>query len=284
MSRALWLPCLAVVAAACRMQTLDAGHGNPPDACAPADAVLPGCTPPGLLDNLVGHWRLDDGTGSTIAFDSSARGNEGVLHGLDVSSAWVAGRSQGALAIAHTGWVQVAPSPSIDAITDHVTVSAWVNLQGTISAEDDWATVLSRQTKTGPFQHYYLSLDVDAHPSLFLITVSGSGSDYVLIKADEPAPRGVWTHIAGVYDGTIARLYVNGVEKATHALTGVFEPDTTPIILGGNGNDATGVPNELVPGRIDELMLYARALSAAEIGRLAAGALFPPGPQDAATD
>ena len=40
------------------------------------------------------------------------------------------------------------------------------------------------------------------------------------------------------------------------------------------------MPTELFPGRLDEVMLYHRALSAAEIGRLYAGALFtaaPPG-------
>jgi membrane peptidoglycan carboxypeptidase len=43
--------------------TLDAGHNDPRDA-----------GPPGLLDGLVGHWRLDDGAGSAVAVDSSGRG------------------------------------------------------------------------------------------------------------------------------------------------------------------------------------------------------------------
>jgi hypothetical protein len=244
------------------------------------DGAGQGCLPTGLLDNLVGHWRLDDGTGSAIAFDSSLRGNDGTLHDLDPSTSWVTGRSQGALAIAHAGWVQVAPSPSIDAITDHVTVSAWIELETTISDADGWATALSRQVGTGPNQHYHLSLDVDARPSLFVITET----DFALIKAPGAAPAGTWMHLAGVYDGAGARLYVNGAEMATQALSGSFAPDTTPVILGGNANGASGVPTELVPGRIDELMLYARALSAAEIGQLAAGALFRGGPRDAGTD
>ena len=59
----------------------------------------------------------------------------------------------------------------------------------------------------------------------------------------------------GTYDGATARLYVNGVEVASDAITGTIPADTTPVILGGNGNDASGVPTELFPGRIDELML-----------------------------
>jgi hypothetical protein len=254
---------LVLLPGACATKTLDAGHDNPPDTG----------TPTGLLDNLVGYWRLDDGTGSATAFDSSGRGNEGVLHGLDTASAWVAGRSQGALSIAHNGWVQVAASPSIDSITDRITASAWVYWDGQIDA---WATALSRQIGTGVDQYYHLSLGMDGHPT-FLVTADG----FVTPHASDLAPMGVWTHIAGTYDGTTARMYVNGVEVDNAPLTGAFPADTTPIILGGNGNDASGVATELFPGRIDELMLYARALSAAEIGQLAAGALFPAGARDA---
>ena len=273
------LASLAVLAGACT-QILDAGHNKPPDPCATRDADLAGCAPTGLLDNLVGYWRLDDGTGSTVAFDSSGRGNEGTLHGLDPSTAWVGGRAQGALATAHAGWVQVAPSPSIDSIVDHLTISIWVDLESPIDAVENYGTALSRETGTSVNQHYHISLFAEGRPSLFLITVAG----YALIRAAAPAPMGTWTHMAGVYDGTMARLYVNGAEVASQALTGTFAPDTTPVILGGNGNDASGVPTELFPGRLDEVMLYSRALSATEIGQIAGGVLFPAGSRDGGTN
>lgn len=270
---------LAGLAAACTV-TLDAGHNVARDPCALPDGAAPGCPPTDLRDNLVGYWRLDDGMGSTVAYDSSERNNQGVLHDLDASTAWVGGRWQGALEIAHTGWVQVAPSPSIDAIADHVTVAAWVDLEGTINSTDNFGTALSRQTGTTNQQHYHLSLFTEGRPSLFLITDSG----LAFIQAADAVPKGVWTHVAGVYDGAVARLYVNGQEVVSKALTGAFAADTTPIILGGNGNDASGVPTELFPGRIDELMLYARSLSAAEIAQLAAGALVAAGARDGGAD
>jgi hypothetical protein len=266
----------AVSLSACAMKTLDAGHDNPPDACAPAEGGA-SCTPTGLLDNLVGYWRLDDGAGSATAFDSSGRGNEGTLHNLDMTTAWIPGRAAGALAIAHAGWVQVASSPSINAITDHFTVSAWVDIGGPI---DGWATALSRQIGTGVDQYYHLSLGMDGHPTFLVTTTDG----YQPPSAPDVAPMGTWTHIAGTYDGATVRLYVNGVEAASKPLTGAVTADTTPVILGGNGNDASGVPTELFPGRIDELMLYARALGPSEIAALAAGALFPAGARDAGAD
>ena len=114
-------------------------------------------------------------------------------------------------------------------------------------------------------------------PNLFITT--GADDVALLIARDAVAPR-TWVHLAGTYDGMNVRLYVNGVEAAFQALTGSFTADTTPLIIGGNGNDATGVPTELFPGRLDEVMLFHRALSAPEIGRIFAGALFtaaPPG-------
>jgi hypothetical protein len=259
---------LAAFVGACGGGTLDAGHNNPPDAG------------PNLLDGLVGHWRFDDGAGSTMAVDSSGRGNDGVLHGLDQNTAWVPGRSLGALETGHAGWVQVALSPSIDAIVDRVTVSAWVNQEGTIGAPDNFGTALSRQIGTGENQYYHLSLFFDGRPNLFITTEVG----YVSPSAPDPVAQNTWVHLAGTYDGATVRLYVDGVEVANQPLTGNFAHDRTPIILGGNGNDASGVPTELFPGRIDELMLYGRALAADEIARLAAGAAFPAGARDAAAD
>ena len=258
---------LAVLTTACSGGTLDAGHNNPPDAA-----------PTGLLDNLVGHWRLDDATGSTTAFDSSGRGNNGTVHGLDSATAWVSGRSQGALELMHAGWVQVATSPSIDAIVDRITVCAWVNQEAAIGSEN-FGTALSREIGTSEDQHYHLSLFL-GRPNLFITTDAG----WVMPSAPDTVAQNTWVHIAGVYDGSIVRLYVDGAEVANAPLTGRFKSDTSPVILGGNGNDASGVPTELFPGRIDELMLYARALSAGEIAQLAAGALFPGGPRDAGAD
>ena len=243
-----------------------------PDPCADA-----GCIPPGLLDGLVGYWRLDDGTGSTTARDSSGRGNTGMLHQLDPATVWTAGRAGGSLAVYSAGWVGVLPSPSIDAISDRITVSAWVYYDGTITDTDMWGTALSRQIGTGIEQHYHLSLHMDGRPSLFFTTTSAT----VLLMAPASVPKTTWVHLAATYDGAEARLYVDGTLVASQPLTDAFAADTTPLILGGNGNDASGVPTELFPGRLDEIMLYGRALSDTEIGQLHAGALFPAGSVDA---
>lgn len=224
-----------------------------------------GVIQPGLLDGIVGYWRLDDGPGSASARDGSGRGNNGVLGNLNSTTAWVPGWSGLGLLI-NTGWVVVPPSVSIDAITDRLTVAGWVYLDGTI---DLWATMISREITSTIEQHYHLSLNPDRRPHLFLTTTTKT----VLLTAPDPVAPRTWVHLATTYDGATARLYVDGVLAGSMPITGSFAADTTPVILGGNGNDATGVPTELFPGRIDEIMLYRRALSADEIARLHAGEL-----------
>jgi hypothetical protein len=264
--------------AACSPQVLIAVDPPPTAPCAGADAAS--CLPTGLLDRLVGYWKLDDGAGSATARDASGRGNNGTVIGVNVNMAWVPGKSGTALELGDTGWVNVAPSMSIDGIVDSITVASWVYLEGTIT---NWGTAESRQIGSGIQQHYHLSLNMDVKPNLFITT--GVGDVALLTAKDAVAPR-TWVHLAGTYDGMYVRLYVNGVQVAFQALTGTFAPDTTPLIIGGNGNDANGLPTELFPGRLDEVMLYGRALDPDEIARLYAGALFTPAPLgvDAAAD
>jgi len=228
-----------------------------------------GCALAGLTSGLVGYWRFDDGTGSRIARDSSENANDGVLAYLDPAAVWIGGRAMGGLAVEGGGFVGVNPSPSIDSITDQVTIAGWGYLEGTIT---DYATIASRETGTTIDQHYHISINSRGEvPALWLNTET----DTMLLQGPTPVMRQTWIHIAGTYDGTTAHLYVDGQPVATQPLTGRFVPDTTPIILGGNGNGAgdTNV-TERFPGRIDEVMLYRRVLSAAEIMQLHDGKLF----------
>jgi hypothetical protein len=59
------------------------------------------------------------------------------------------------------------------------------------------------------------------------------------------------------------RLYVNGVEVSSKPQTGVISTSNGALKIGGNSVFVTG---EFFHGLIDEVRIYNRALSAAEIG------------------
>jgi hypothetical protein len=238
-----------------------------------ATASCPTGSPNPLLRDVVGWWRLDDGTGMATASDSSGLRNDGMLVELVATQDWVPGRAGSALDLRGAGYVLVPHSPSIDSITDQITISAWVYFEGSVAV--DYGTALSREIGTTVDQHYHISLFSDDAPTLFITTAVSGGTGYVTDRLHEttPVPRFVWTHLAGTYDGATARLYVNGVSVQSMPASGPIAPDTTPLVLGGNGNGSPGI-TERFPGRIDELMLYRRALSPSEIRQLADGALF----------
>ena len=78
------------------------------------------------------------------------------------------------------------------------------------------------------------------------------------------------------WDGSVVRIYRNGEQVASHSLAGAAPDSDGPLRIGGNA-----IWPEFFKGVIDEVRVYDRALSAAEIAadRLAAvnpGAKRPP--------
>ena len=272
---ALWaLSALTLVGAGCSGRTIVAVDPAP---C--TEGRTSGCSSD-LLDDLIGYWRLNDAPGSATARDFSVWGNDGTLVGLDAATAWVAGGPEGgALSVQGNGYVNVPDSASIDSITSQVTVAAWIFLSAPVMA-NTYATAISRQIGTGYGQHFHLSVN-DQQQAILFITTPTAGQQ--VIGGPPSVPLQTWVHLAGTYDGSQMRLYVNGVEVNSEAVTGAFASETNPIILSGNGNGDAKTVSEFVPGELDQVMLYGRALSADEIAQLEAGALLtsPASPADA---
>jgi hypothetical protein len=264
------LSALALVGAGCSGRTIVAVDPFP---C--ADGGTTGCAAD-LLNDLIGYWRLNDAPGSTTARDYSVWGNDGTLVGLDPATAWVArGPEGGALSPQGMGYVNVPPSASIDSITTQVTLAAWMFLAAPVGM-GTYGTAISRQIASGTFleQHYHLSVNDQKQAILFITTMTGG--KYV-IGGPPNIPLQTWVHLAGTYDGRQLRLYVNGVQVASEPGSGPFAAETTPVVLSGNGNTESRTVSEFVPGQLDEVMLYRRALGPNEIARLERGALLPSG-------
>lgn len=271
---ALVLVLAALAGAGCSARTIAAvdpyprAEGGAPDG---ADGAPDGAGS-GLLDDLVGFWHLNDPSGSTTARDWSGWSNDGTLVGLDGSTAWAAGGPTGAaLTTRIGGHVSVPASASIDSISREVTLAAWMYVDSSLG---DYATAISRQFAGGLGQHYHLACTKGWHATM-IITPEVAGNQKILFAAGTIAPE-TWTHIAGTYDGTQMRIYVNGEAAGSMAQSGAFAPETNPVILSGNANGDAGTVSEEVPGQLTEVMLYRRALSPDEIVRIYQGALRGP--------
>ncbi len=94
----------------------------------------------------------------------------------------------------------------------------------------------------------------------FYIWIGGSVQS--LFTPSNSLSVGVWQHVAATYDGTTMRVFVNGVEIASRAQSGSIDASTEPL---GIGNNVVN-PNGFVwHGGLDEISLYNRGLTAAEV-------------------
>lgn len=85
------------------------------------------------------------------------------------------------------------------------------------------------------------------------------------IDGTSPLPNLTWTHVAGTWDGVLMRAYLNGaVQPDVAAITGPLTGTVVPFRIGRGETLLMGFR-----GRVDELTLYNRALSAGEIAQIA---------------
>ena len=86
---------------------------------------------------------------------------------------------------------------------------------------------------------------------------------------------GTWHHVAATYDGATMRLYQDGVEVGSAPRTGaVFQAPNVDAYIGAN----PGASNQVFDGRIDEVKIFGRALTPAEIAVEMATPVDPPEP------
>jgi hypothetical protein len=132
-----------------------------------------------------------------------------------------------------------------------MTLEAWV--RPTLIA--GWRTVLLKERPGGLVYGLYSNEDGN-RPSVHTFI----GSTEWDTRGTAQVAANTWTHLAATYDGANLRLYVNGTQTSSRALTGPMVVSTGALRIGGNA-----VWPEWFSGLIDEVRVYNRALSAAEV-------------------
>jgi Concanavalin A-like lectin/glucanases superfamily/Viral BACON domain len=220
------------------------GAGGSP-ATIPVTFTVSNTPPPPT--GLVGAWGFDEASGAS-ALDSSGAGNVGTLSG----PLRTAGRFGGGLQFDGVNdWVTVADANSLD-LTTGMTLEAWVRpaALGTV-----WRTVVLKEQPGQLVYALYAGTDTASRPSGHVFTTS----DRALL-GPSALPLNTWSHLAMTWDGLSLRVYVNGAQVSSSALTGTARTSTSPLRIGGNA-----VWPEWFNGIIDEVRVYNRALTAAEI-------------------
>lgn len=106
------------------------------------------------------------------------------------------------------------------------------------------------------------------HHSRFVFTLAAAdgASDFTYLRGETQILPGHWYHVAATYDGTVARLSVNGrVEATSDAQSGAITYPTTGFYEMGSHHDADTFYR--MYGMLHEVRVYDRAVSDDEIRR-----------------
>jgi len=222
--------------------------------------------PPPAPSGLVAAFGFEEASGTTAVNSSNTAFNGTILQAARVAAGKI---GRGLSFDGVNDWVTVndiTASP-LDLATG-MTVEAWVNP----AVMSGWETVVMKErggAGTGLLSYALYAHDGApqgggfAGPAGYLRpNPAGSTTDQGVRQASHTAiPLNAWTHIATTYDGANQRFYINGALVATKAQTGSIAVGNQPLRIGGNN-----VSGEFFRGVIDEVRIYNRALSLAEIG------------------
>jgi concanavalin A-like lectin/glucanase superfamily protein len=195
----------------------------------------PSCAPP--PPDMVSWWPGDGNT------DDIIDGNNGTLQ---TCVPFAAGEVGQAFSFDGSNYVDVPDAANLNFDpTSPLSVDMWVYRTGT---ENVMHFLGKRSGCSGDSGNYQIGFDNQAQLGLF----------WGEVHSHIDLPLNVWTHIAGTFDGITFRLYMNG--GLIGSASGMGGPTNTAPLRIGTSGDCSGVV-----GLIDEVDIYNRALSQAEI-------------------
>jgi len=214
---------------------------------------------------LQGYWNFNEGT-STSAGDSSGNSNTGSISG----ATWVAGKRGKALDFnGSSQYVEIADNSALDMASSY-SVAAWVYAD-TLTRTDTatWDSIITKGTSgEGAAENHNYLLAYNAASGFgtvnrWLFVLENSVGSNCNLLGNAAANTGQWYHVVGVFDDTLntSTLYVDGAQQNQVACSLTPNTNDLPVRIGKDQNSSGNYWN----GKIDDVRIYNRALSAAEV-------------------
>lgn len=222
--------------------------------------------------SLVGWWNMDNNQISGTALtDVSGNGNTGTLQNTPITG--VAGKIGQSMIFNGTDsaagtYVSIPSVASLQSFTA-LTICAWVNV--TAYDATDGGTIIGKFTNatvggalTDPYALWELFVNTTGDVSFGVS--NGVAGNRSLVTSAIVIGTGKWHHTCGDWDGTTMRIYIDGkVDANTLARSTAVGSNTVVVRIGGIM--AASFFDDF-NGSLDDVRVYNRALSVAEIAQL----------------
>lgn len=199
----------------------------------------------GQREGLVLYLSFDEGSGD-VAHDDSGNGNDGKIEGAE----WVEGKINKALEFdGVSAGVTIEKDDSIEP-SEAISITTWLKLNDSNGNHE----IVRKQTPNG--KGYDIRIQNGAL-HWWVNTGAWANANYQeLIPADE------WVFLAGTYDGSISRIYIDGEEVVSNNISGDILYDDAVLLV---GTGAPHDPNYKLNGALDEFAIFNRALPGDEV-------------------
>ncbi|MCH8218207.1 MAG: LamG domain-containing protein, partial [Planctomycetes bacterium] len=227
-------------------------------------------------DHLVLYLPFDEG-GGDVTEDLSGAGLQAQLVG---AYQWTTGVSGGAISFSATGRAEVSTSDPLN--LTQITVMAWVRPASIVAtvASNHWQNLNSIYGKAGSGGDDSVVLSLTGGDGVHFYVDQGANNN--LVVPDAGVRTGEWQHVAGSFDGTVMRSFLDGTQIGEMAIQGVIISNAILPTIGGRADVSVDFD-----GAIDEVRVYNRALTPDEIMEALEsepGIAGNPSPPDTATD
>ncbi len=219
---------------------------------------------------LIGYWPLEEGT-STVTLDLSGNANTGTAYNgssticasASVASTcpqWVSGKIGKAFQFdGGDDYIDVGSSTSLN-VPGGITIVLWVNVNTNTTTND----FFGNYDYTASNAQYAVEMLTSGQPKF---VIANSGSYEIYTASTNLIPSGQWVHYVVTNDGSDnVKIYINGESKQVSKSGSVTTPTTSPADTFIGTSDRVNSDN--THGKIDEVRLYNRVLTADEIKAL----------------
>ncbi len=211
------------------------------------------CLPP---PSGLWHWWLADGN----ALDNAGTNNGTLAGGVS----YAAGEVGTSFNLNGTnGYVSVGSGIN----PTQFTLSAWIYLTSYNTTNGFSAIITKIHNVPG---HYYMNFEfrVESNGRLHLHIPNGSSWPYV--ESATVLSTNQWYFVTGTYDGSIAKLFINGIQDPNQ-YSGSYAQDDSSVQIGARLDLDDGnvvVLDGFFAGKIDEVSIFNRALTSSEISAI----------------
>lgn len=223
-----------------------------------------------LPTGLISHWKFDETSGTTAA--DSVGTNHGTIAGNPV---WTAGKYGNCLQFDGNGdYVNCGNNTSLKFGSSDFTISLWFNT--TVIGQDvtSWRSMLGWGSWASTGTSIYGRLNL--HRTGGYLDTWWNNAERVT-GSTSSLNSGTWHHLALTRSGNTFQYYLDGIaDGSSYSNTVSFDLD---VFLIGKAPDSItnflGEADGQFNGKIDDVQVYNRALSVAEIGVAKSGGTTP---------